>query len=229
MRVLGIETSTPVISVAVAGDGQVLGEYSLTAKQGHMKHLLPIIDQLLAGLGIVVDALDGFAVSVGPGSFTSLRVGLATCKALAHTINKPVADVPTLDVLAWGLQGMPGLICPVLNARRNEVYTAFYVSSHGGIKRLSSYLALNPIDMAQRLQDELRAKITFTGEGAKAYWTAFQECLEDKASLADPARMWPRAGQTAILGGEILSSEGGKEPGAVQALYIKSPAIRRRS
>jgi tRNA threonylcarbamoyladenosine biosynthesis protein TsaB len=229
MRVLGIETSTPIVSVAVAADSQVLGEFSLTTKQGHMEHLLPLIDQLLAGLEIAVDDLDGFAVSVGPGSFTSLRVGLATCKALAHTVNKPVADIPTLDVLAWGLQGTPGLICPVLTARRDEVYTAVYVSSDSGIKRLSSYLALNPVELSQRLQGKLRAKITFTGEGAKAYWTAFQECLEDKASLADPARMWPRAGQTAILGGEILSSEGGKEPGAVQALYIKSPAIRRRS
>ncbi|HHV34306.1 MAG TPA: tRNA (adenosine(37)-N6)-threonylcarbamoyltransferase complex dimerization subunit type 1 TsaB [Syntrophomonadaceae bacterium] len=229
MRVLGIETSTPVVSVAVAADSQVLGEFSLTTKRGHMEHLLPLIDQLLDGLGIAVDDLDGFAASVGPGSFTSLRVGLATCKALAHSVNKPVADVPTLDVLAWELQGTSGLICPVLTARRNEVYTAVYVSSHSGIKRLSSYLALNPLGLAQRLQGELRTKITFTGEGAKKHWTSFQDCLEDRAFLADPARMLPRAGQTAILGTEILSREGGKEPGSVEALYIKSPAIRRRS
>lgn len=229
MRVLGIETSTSIISVAVVVDSKVLGEFSLTAKQGHMKHLLPLIDQLLTGLEIGVGDLDGFAASVGPGSFTSLRVGLTTCKALAHTVKKPVVDVPTLDVLAWGLQGIPGLICPVLTARRNEVYAALYVSSDDGIKRLSSYLALNPIDLAERLRSELRAKITFTGEGAEANWASFQKCLEDKASLANPVRMWPRAGQTAILGAKILSEEGGKEPGAVQALYVKPPAIRRQS
>jgi tRNA threonylcarbamoyladenosine biosynthesis protein TsaB len=117
MRVLGIETSTAMISVAVAEDSKVLGEYSLMAKQGHMKNLLPLIDQLLTGLEIRVGDLDGFAASVGPGSFTSLRVGLTTCKALAHTVKKPIVDVPTLDVLAWGLQGIPGLICPVLTAR----------------------------------------------------------------------------------------------------------------
>jgi tRNA threonylcarbamoyladenosine biosynthesis protein TsaB len=229
MRVLGIETSTAMISVAVAEDSKVLGEYSLMAKQGHMKNLLPLIDQLLTGLEIRVGDLDGFAASVGPGSFTSLRVGLTTCKALAHTVKKPIVDVPTLDVLAWGLQGIPGLICPVLTARRNEVYAALYVSSDDGIKRLSSYLALNPIDLAERMSSELRAKITFIGEGAEAYWASFQKFFEDKASLANPVRMWPHAGQTAVLGAKILSEEGGKEPGAVQALYVKPPAIRRQS
>ncbi|MDD2555595.1 MAG: tRNA (adenosine(37)-N6)-threonylcarbamoyltransferase complex dimerization subunit type 1 TsaB [Syntrophaceticus sp.] len=229
MRVMGIETSTSVISVAVAEDSKVLGEFSLTAKQGHMKNLLPLIDQLLSGLEIGVGDLDGFAVSVGPGSFTSLRVGLTTCKALAHTVKKPVVDIPTLDVLAWGLQGVPGLICPVITARRDEVYAALYVSSEQGIKRLSSYLALSPIGLAERLGSELRGKIIFTGEGAEANWPSFYECLGDNASLAGPVRMWPRAGQTAVLGVKILSEEGGKEPGAVQALYVKPPAIRRQS
>lgn len=229
MRILGIETATSVISVAVAEDNKVLGEFSLTAKQGHMKNLLPLIDQLLSGLEIGVGDLDGFAVSVGPGSFTSLRVGLATCKALAHTAKKPVVDVSTLDVLAWGLQGVSGLICPVLTARRDEVYTALYVSTEQSIKRLSSYLALNTIDLAERLGSELSGKITFTGEGAEANWLSFQKCLGDKASLAGPARRWPRASQTAVLGVKILSEEGGKEPGAVQALYVKPPAIRRQS
>ncbi len=226
MQVLGIETSTAVISVAVAAGAQVLGEFSLTARQGHMEHLLPLIDRLLAGLGITVADLDGFAASVGPGSFTSLRVGLATCKSLAHTVGKPVAEVPTLDVLAWGLQGTEGLICPVLTARREEVYTALYVNSHQGVKRLSSYLALNPAEMALRLRGELRAGITFTGEGACKNWELFRQYLEERAILAGPARMWPRAGYTALLGTEIFSEGEGKAPGAMQALYIKPPPVR---
>lgn len=228
MRVLGIETSTPVVSVAAADNGQILGEFSLTTKQGHMEHLLPLIDQLLTSLRLKVADFDGFAVSVGPGSFTSLRVGLATCKALAHVGHKPVAEVPTLDILAWGLQGIEGLICPLIPARRDEVYTAVYVSSPNGIKRLSSYLALNPKDLVQQLKGELQAKITFTGEGALLYQDLLQQNLKDRAVLADPARIWPRAGFTAILGAKDLSEKGGKEPGAVQALYVKPPAIRCR-
>jgi len=228
MRILGIETSTPVVSVAVAEDGQVVGEFSLTTKQGHMEYLLPLIDQLLTGLKLSVRDLDGYAVSVGPGSFTSLRVGLATCKALAHAGKKLVAEVPTLDVLAWGLQGTEGLICPLIPARRDEVYTAVYISSSDGIKRLSSYLALNPKEMVERLREQLQAKITFTGEGAQIYQDLLQEGLQGHAVFADPARMWPRAGFTAIIGSKILTEKGGKEPGAVQALYVKPPAIRCR-
>ncbi len=226
MRVLGIETSTPMVSVALAEDGHLSGEFSLLTKQGHMRHLLPLIDQLFQSLEMSVGDLDGFAVSVGPGSFTSLRVGIATCKALAHTANKPVAEVPTLDLLAWGLQGTPDLLCPVITARQNEVYTAFYVSSDNGIKRLSSYLALNPERLAERFQEELKARITFVGEGAETNWDCFQGFLGDRAVLADSTRKWPRAGKTALLGEEILNREGGKKPGAVQALYVKSPAIR---
>lgn len=228
MRVLGIDTSTSVVSVAAAGDGQVLGEYSLTTRQGHMEHLLLLIDQLLKSLELTTADLDGFAVSVGPGSFTSLRVGLATCKALAHAGNKPVAEVPTLDILAWGLQGTAGLICPIIPARRDEVYTAVYISAPGGIKRLSSYLAVKPKDLVQQLRGQLQAKIIFTGAGAQHYQDLLRESLGDRAVLADPARIWPRAGFTAILGAEILSEKGGKEPGAVQALYVKPPAVRCR-
>lgn len=229
MRVLGIETSTPLVSVAVAEEDGVLGEFALTTKQGHMQHLLPLIDSLLRGLDCSLEEIDGYAAAVGPGSFTSLRVGLATCKALAHATGKNVAGVPTLDVLARGLQGTSGLICPVLCARRDEVYTAFYVSSGAGIKRLSGYLALRPLELAQRLGKELVAGVTFTGDGALEYWEVFREYLDDRATLADPSRMWPRAGLVAVMGLKILKEKGGEDPGAVRALYVKPPAVRCRS
>lgn len=229
MRILGIETSTPVVSVAVAEDGVILGEFSLTTKQGHMQHLLPLIDSLLNRLDYSLEEMDGYASAVGPGSFTSLRVGLATCKTLAHATGKPVAGIPTLDVLARGLQGTTGLICPVLCARRDEVYAAFYVNSSEGIKRLSSYLALKPVDLARRLGRELKARVTFTGDGAREYWETLREYLDNRAVLADPALMWPRAGLVAVMGLESFREKGGKDPGAVHALYVKPPAIRCRS
>ncbi len=97
-----------------------------------MEHLLPVVDQVLSGLGITLQEIDAFAVAVGPGSFTSLRVGLATAKAFAHALRKPLIGVPTLDALAQGLHGTPGLICPVLTARAQEVYASFYVSEPAG-------------------------------------------------------------------------------------------------
>jgi tRNA threonylcarbamoyladenosine biosynthesis protein TsaB len=229
MRILGIETSTPVVSVAVAEDEKVRGEYALTTKQGHMKHLLPLIDSLLTSLDFTLQDIDGYAVAIGPGSFTSLRVGLATCKALAHATGKQVAGVPTLDVLARGLKGRPGLICPVLCARRDEVYTAFYVSSSQGVQCLSSYLAVSPMDLAQRLSRELLANVTFVGDGAQKYWDLLSENLGEQAILADLTLMWPRAGLVTLMGLEAFEKKEGNSPEAVQALYVKPPAIRQHS
>ncbi len=228
MRILGIETSTPVISVAVGEDQQVLGEASFSTKQAHMERLLPMIDYVLKGCGMTIDDIDAFAVSVGPGSFTSLRVGLATGRAFAHALVKPLAGVPTLDVLAWGLRGISGLICTVLEARRDEVYTCFYVSTDDSIRRLSNYMAINPLKLAVRLQDNLSTRVTFTGEGAKAYWDIFREKLGEKAVLAEPAQLWPRAAMVIKLGYWDLLANGGKHPGTVSALYVKSPAIRQK-
>ena len=203
-----------------------------------MEHLLPVVDQVLSGLGITLQEIDAFAVAVGPGSFTSLRVGLATAKAFAHALRKPLTGVPTLDALAQGLHGTPGLICPVLTARAQEVYASFYVSEPAGagfplgrarMKRLSGYLALDPRHLAERLRHELRAGITFTGEGALAWWDLLQDALGERAVLAEPAQLWPRAALVADIGLNTLEQwqKGARLP-AVRALYVKPPAIKRK-
>jgi tRNA threonylcarbamoyladenosine biosynthesis protein TsaB len=238
-----------------------------------MERLLPVVDQVLSGLGMTLQDIDAFAVSIGPGSFTSLRVGIATAKALAHTLRKPLTGVPTLDALALGLHGTPGLICPVLTARAQEVYASFYVSAPpyaasavaevpgppcrvprpegtrrgteprpqagagyplGGarqerMKRLSGYLAVDPRRLADRLQNDLRAGVTFTGEGALAYWDVLREALGDRAVLAEPAQLWPRAALVAAVGlGALEQRQGGTRLPAIRALYVKPPAIRRK-
>lgn len=226
MRILGIETSTTVISVAVGNNQQILGEVAFSTKQAHMEYVLPMIDYLLKNVGFTLEDLDGFAVASGPGSFTSLRVGLATGKALAHALGKPIVEVPTLDVLAVGLKGVSGLICPVLRARSQEVYAAFYVSTHTGVKRLSSYLALDSTALALCLEENLRTSITFVGEGAQYYWEMFKEKLGKWAFLADSPQMWPRAGFVVALGWSLLGTGGGKKPGSIQALYVRPPTVQ---
>jgi tRNA threonylcarbamoyladenosine biosynthesis protein TsaB len=226
VRLLGIETSTPVVSVAVGDEQRILGELTLNAEQKHMERLLPLIDFLLTSLGLNLEDIDGFAVTVGPGSFTSLRIGLATAKAFAHASGKPLVGVPTLDVLAAALKGCEGIICPVLRARRQEIYTAFYVSTISGVKRLSSYLALDPEEMVARLEGNLEAEITFVGEGASHYWELFREKLGEKAHLADSALMWPRAALVVSLGLQLLPLAP-DDPGKVEALYVRPPAIRK--
>lgn len=225
MRILGIETSTSVISVAVGEDMQILGESLFKTKQAHMEKLLPLIEYVLGGLGFALCDMDGFAVAAGPGSFTSLRVGIATAEAFAHALAKPVVGVPTLDALAWALRGVEGLICPVLPARSQEVYASFYVSDDRGMKRLSSYLAVNPLDLIERLQSELRARITFTGEGAQTYWDIIKERLGERAVLAETPLLLPRAGFVVKLGCSMLQNQENRD-GRVKAIYVKPPAIR---
>jgi len=225
-----------VVSAAIVSDQHILGEAGFVTRQGHMERLLPVIDQVLSGLGMTIQDIDAFAVAIGPGSFTSLRVGIATAKALAHTAGKPLAGVPTLDALAQGLYGTPGLVCPLLTSRAQEVYASFYASVQccsrpgaGRMKRLSGYLAVDPQRLADRLQGGLRSRVTFTGEGALGCWDVLWEALGDRAVLAEPAQLWPRAALVATMGLDAM--EHGlvdTRLAAVRALYVKPPAIRSK-
>jgi tRNA threonylcarbamoyladenosine biosynthesis protein TsaB len=266
-----------VVSAAVVEDRLILGEAGLNIRQGHMERLLPVIDQVLSGLSLALQDIDAFAVAVGPGSFTSLRVGIATAKAFAHTLGKPLVGVPTLDALAEGLYGTSGLICPVLTARAQEVYASFYVSvpapgrvpdcvpgsvssseapvlnranlqeaaplpqvmsglastlrerAPERMRRLSGYLAVDPRRLVESLKNDLNARVTFTGEGALAWWDDLREGLGDRAVLAEPAQLWPRGALIAAMGQSALEQRpGNTRPAAIRALYVKPPAIRRK-
>lgn len=227
MLVLGIETATSLISVAVGSEGQIAGEVSLSTRQAHMQRLLPAIDRLLEDTGLMIEEIEALAVSVGPGSFTSLRVGMATAKALAHALGRPLVGVPTLDALAWNFRGCGSLVCPVLTARRDEVYCAFYIDGGAqGMKRLSGYLSLNPRHLARRLAENDCSGVLFAGEGARAYWKIFQENLGERAALAEADRDWPRAATVVVMGCRELARGAAGAPDSVHALYVKQPAIK---
>lgn len=127
MIVLAIESSAIAASVALQNDDRLLAELTLNRGNTHSENLLPMVETLLTRTGLSVDDVDLFAVSAGPGSFTGIRIGVATVKGLAFGKGKPCAGVSTLESLAENLAFLPdGLICPVMNARRNQVYTALF-------------------------------------------------------------------------------------------------------
>ncbi len=126
MRILGIESSSLVASVAIVEDGVTMAEYTANFKKTHSQTLLPMIDSMVELLGIELSTIDAIAVSGGPGSFTGLRIGSATAKGLGLALNKPLIHVPTLDATAYNLYGAGALICPIMDARRNQVYTGIY-------------------------------------------------------------------------------------------------------
>ena len=174
MKVLGIDTSTPCSSVGLVDDEGVISEYLLNVPVTHSERLLAAIHFVLKEADCAIEALEGWAVSLGPGSFTGLRIGVSTVKGLAFASGKSVAGVPTLDGLAAQISPTPYLICPVLDARKKEVYTAFYrYNKKDLLVRLSDYQAINP----DVLIKEVKEKTIFIGNGVKTYGEILRKAL----------------------------------------------------
>ena len=126
MRILGIESSSLVASAAIYEDGITMAEYTVDFKMTHSQTLLPMIDEMVKLVGIDLNTIDAIAVAAGPGSFTGLRIGSATAKGLGLALKKPLVAVPTVEGLAYNLYDTQGLICPIMDARRKQVYTGIY-------------------------------------------------------------------------------------------------------
>ena len=131
MRVLGIESSSLVASVALVTDDIMTAEYTVDFKKTHSQTLLPMLDEIVKLLDLDLDTIDAIAVAGGPGSFTGLRIGAATAKGLGLALKKPLVHVPTVDAMAYNMWGASGLVCPIMDAKRSQVYTGLYHVEHG--------------------------------------------------------------------------------------------------
>jgi tRNA threonylcarbamoyladenosine biosynthesis protein TsaB len=181
MRVLGIDTSTPCGSIGLIEGEQLLCEYSLNRKMSHSERVLKTIDRVLEDSGLSIGEIDGFAVSIGPGSFTGLRIGVSAVKGLAFATGRCVAGVSTLDALAQNVRYSPHLISPLVDARRGEVYTALYRSTgKDGLTKLAPEMAIKPVD----LLDNIEERALFLGNGVYAYGDLIRRKLGDMAHIA---------------------------------------------
>jgi len=200
MRVLGVDTSTSCGSVGLIDNGEVISDYLLNVPVTHTERLLGAIELVLRDAGCPIEQLDGWAIALGPGSFTGLRIGVSTVKGLAFATGKPVAGVPTLDVLASQVTPTPYLICPVLDARKKEVYTAFYRFEEKLIKRQSDYQALKPEDLVGRIKEPA----IFLGDGAKTYRDFLLNSLSSFALFPSAPFYLSHGSMVAQLGSELL-------------------------
>jgi len=219
MNILAVESSGMVAAVAVVREGRLIGEYFLDHEKTHSQHLMPLVEQLLAGLDMEIADIDIFAASKGPGSFTGLRIGLATVKGLAQTLDKPIIGVPTLDGLAYNLLSRQGLICPIMNARREQVYTSIY-RSNGKLLRLDEYMAIPVIELVQKLRafDE---PVMFNGDGVPAYWDIIKNEMGDKALMAPINLLTQRASSIACLALDMYKIEGAQKYTEVVPFYLR--------
>lgn len=194
LKVLAIETSTMAGSVALVDGDELMSEYLLNIKVTHSERLLPAIDCIMRDAKMPISEVDGFAISIGPGSFTGLRIGASTIKGLAFATNKPVVGIPTLDALAENLLFADCLICPILDARKREVYTALYKRDEKNkLRKLTTDLAIKPGDLLKRIQE----RVVFLGDGIDVYHALIREELRDLALFAPPNLRLPRAANVA--------------------------------
>jgi tRNA threonylcarbamoyladenosine biosynthesis protein TsaB len=206
MKILGVDTSTSWGSLGLIDDDEVIAEYALFREETHSARLVPAIQALLKEARLDLNEIDGMAVSLGPGSFTGLRVGLSTVKGLALAAEKPVVGVPTLDALASNLPFTPHLICPLLDARKGEVYTALYKDEEGRVERLTPYQVLSPTALLEQLPPQ---ETVFLGYGVEVYRELIEERLGSMALFAPPHLRFLRGSTVAELGlGRIMQGEG---------------------
>ncbi|KJR98670.1 MAG: endopeptidase [Desulfobulbaceae bacterium BRH_c16a] len=202
--ILSLDTATPCSSVALTAgtrqEGKVVAAFSLTGKVTHSRRLLSIIDLLMSETVTSWQAIDGIAISIGPGSFTGLRIGLATAKGLAAAAGKPLVGISTLDALACKCI-TDKLVCAVLDARKKEVYTAFYQGSNKGlVERVSDMAVLYPEDLAALVTEP----VVMVGDGAMVYNEVFRSLLGELLTIVPAQLHEPSAASLGLLAGEKL-------------------------
>ncbi len=203
MIVLGIETASPTGGVALVGGEGVIAEYVLNVQATYAERLMPAVDQVLRDARITMTEVEGLAVSIGPGSFTGLRIGLSTVKGLALATGKPVAGIPTLEALAWSTPYCRFPVCPILDARKHEVYSAIFEYRGVELVCLMEEAALAPEVLVKRITQPT----LFVGDAWRVYGAFLQQALGTLVISPPPFRaMSPAAvadlGRRRLLKGE---------------------------
>ncbi len=217
MHILGIDTATMTGSIAISTEDRLIAESTLHSKTTHAERLLSTIDHTLGFAAMTIHDIDGIAVALGPGSFTGLRIGMTTAKSIAYSIQKPIVAIPSLDALATQYLHTTLLICPILDARKKEVYTAFYRNSGADVCRISDYAVITPENLVKDIQEP----VLFLGDGVIPYCEQLQSLLGDHAMFADSAHILPRASLIAKLGSDRLLAGDFDDCLALTPLYIR--------
>lgn len=223
MKILSVDTSTWAETVAVMEDGNLLSERIVVERESHNRRLLETIDSLLRDLELSIGDIDAFSVGLGPGSFTGIRIGITTVKALAWSLGKPVVGISSLDALAAPFgSGDDYYVCPMIDARKREVYYAFYRADGSGRPvRESRYRVTDPLKIAEEINAMEIKKIVFCGDGWKIYKSNLMASV--KCRVVDPPDVFNviRASFLGMLAWHELSKGYVSSPFELVPLYVR--------
>ena len=216
MKLISLDSSGLVASVAVVEDDILVAEYTIQYKKTHSQTLLPMLDEIRSMIDLDFDKIDAIAVAAGPGSFTGLRIGSATAKGLSFAMGKPIVPVPTVDGLAYNLYGTDKIVCPIMDARRNQVYTGVYEfireDCSYSLHRIKEQCAVAFAEIAGFL-NELGREVIFLGDGVPVFSEAMNDLMKVPYTFAPAHMNRQRAAAIGVLGsiyyaqGKIQSGE----------------------
>lgn len=209
MKILGLDSSGLVASVAIVENNDLKGEYTVNYKKTHSQTLLPMLDEVAKMIELDLNSINAIAVSGGPGSFTGLRIGSATAKGLGLALGKPLIHIPTVDALAYNLVGSRDMVCPLMDARRNQTYTGLYRFDGNQMEIVKPQCAVG-IDEIIAAVNEIGQAVVFLGDGVAVFESYIRENCKVPFSFAPAHVNKQRAGAVAALG-EIYYKEGKTE------------------
>lgn len=220
MFILGIDTATPIASVGITRDGEVLAEESLRERLNHTETLLPLIGRVLAQADVALPEIAGIGVSIGPGSFTGLRVALGTVKGFAYAMGQKVVGVPTLEALARTVSEGEGLVCPLLDARKGEIYAALFRRAPDG--QLAQLLP-DQVLLPRQFLAQITEPCLFVGDGVAAYRELIQHTCGALAEILPFTTHHPRGAIIARMAWERLQVGGADDLQNLVPVYVRAP------
>lgn len=228
MKILSIDSSGLVASVAVMSDGILTGEYTIHNKKTHSQTLLPMISDMLQMAEIKPEELDCIAVSAGPGSFTGLRIGAATAKGLAWTLGIPIVPVSSLMGLAANVARPGAVVCPIMDARRNQVYFGVYRITDGLPEELVSPDVV-AVEKAVACADQMGEEVIYLGDGVPVFEQIIREQAKSGVHFMSPENRYQRGASVASLGALLFEDKKYVEASEFAPIYLrKSQAERER-
>ncbi len=226
ITILAIDSSGLVASTAVLKGENLIAEYTINYKKTHSQTLLPMLDEIKKMVELDLQQVDAIAVAAGPGSFTGLRIGSATAKGLGLALKKPIAAVPTVDGLAYNLYGTEKIICPIMDARRNQVYTGIYRFKREGERfdlcRIKEQCAVSIEEIVNALNEQ-NEEVIFLGDGVPVFEAFIKEHMSVPYSFAPAHMNRQRAASIGVLGMEYFRQ------GKVQTAEEHEPDYLRMS